>query len=80
MASDERIAEAQELVSLLGGIQVRYATLLGRSDFRSALAVVTAKLAKETRGTPVAAELERAAAVLKPARSTDKGSSKPTKR
>jgi hypothetical protein len=57
-ADAERIAEAEELASLLGNLYPRYRLLLGRSDFRDALTKLAGKLAKETCGTPVATELE----------------------
>jgi len=60
MASNERIAEAEELASLLGNLDPAYKTLLNDPDFRKPLSELADKLAKETSGTAVAAELEAA--------------------
>jgi hypothetical protein len=58
MATDERIPEAEELASLLGNLYPAYKTLLNRPDFRDPLTDLADKLAEETRGTPVSAELQ----------------------
>jgi hypothetical protein len=50
---------------LLGNLHPRYATLLGRNDFKDPLLRLGGRLSRELRGTPVGDELERLVRGLK---------------